>query len=159
MTTRSYPQWTPEPEVADPLSEQVASRETEEVQRDPEAATEGEIIRVFNGREPGVLTDVPQVDHSQPLTRSVDVVEQRGHLDTPPPSTDPFSDDQLGRLEGVPHHRGILRGHDDRGRERFEIRFRESGRIVTQPISARSLDAADEALAEALAVPGREVLR
>jgi hypothetical protein len=117
-----YPQWSPEEfedtaaAPIDPLAEQVASAEDRDVLRDPEADAEPKIVRVFNGREAGVGTDVA-VDHGSPQAAppTVERVEQRGHLDPPPPSTDPLSDDQLDRLEGVPHHPGILRGHDDRG--------------------------------------------
>jgi hypothetical protein len=163
MTTR-YKQWTPEEfaetaePAVDPLAEQVAGAEDLDVLRDPEAGTEGKTIVVRNGREPGIV-DGGFVDHGQHSAPIVERVEQRGHIDPPPPSSDRFSDDVLDRVEGVPHHRGVLRRHDEIGNERYSIRFREQDQIVTQAIDARSLEAADEALAQALAQPGREALR
>jgi hypothetical protein len=164
MTTRPYKEWIPDALAegaeasVDPLSEQVATAEDRDVLRDPMADAKPTITRVFNGREPGIVSG-DQVDHGQHSAPTIERIEQRGHIDPLPPSTDPHSDDMLDRVEGIAHHRGVLRRYDAQGREAFSIRFRESGRIVTQAIDARSLEVADEALAAALAVPGREALR
>lgn len=164
MTTR-YKQWTPEefeqdagPSI-DPLSDQVASAEDRDVLRDPEADAAPEIIRVGNTPPQPVpaFVDHGQLDPSAP---AVDQVSQRGHLDAPAPSTDVHSDDMLDRVEGVPHHPGILRRRDARGQQAFSIRYRDqAGNVRTQAVNARTLDAADQALAEALLVDGREPIR
>lgn len=101
MAKKTYPQWEP-PEFdpgTDPLSAQVGDRETEDVQRDPEADAAPVIVHVHNGRQASPREAF--VDHyagppagTPPV---VDRVEVRGHLEPRPESTDRHSDDQLNR--------------------------------------------------------------
>lgn len=160
MTTR-YKQWTPEEfdPATDPLSEQVGERETEDVQRDPEADAQPEIIRVGNTPPQPVPAFV---DHGQldPTVPPVDRVDATAHLQGGQPSTDPHSDDQLDHREGVPWHKGIFRQRDARGRERFSIDYIDAaGNRRTQTVDGRTLADAEEALALALLEPGREAIR
>jgi hypothetical protein len=166
LTTR-YKQWTPEPfdPGTDPLSAQVGARESEDVIRDPEADAAPTITRVGNAPPQPRPVEISSAGFHEPSEHpdtpvTVDRVDATAHLQGGQPSTDPHSDDMLNRVEGVAHHKGVLRRRDARGREAFSIRFLDpAGNVRTQAIDARSLEAADEALTVALAQPGREPIR
>lgn len=162
MTT-DYPQWKPDdlepssgPSI-DPLSEQVASGEDLDVLRDPEADAKPEIIRVGNTPPQPVPAFV---DHGQHSAATVDRVDATAHLQDRQPSTDRHSDDVLNQLEPIPHHKGIFRRRDDRGREAFSIAYLDAaGNRRVQPIDARDLEAAEDALTDALLMDGREPIK